>query len=148
MSFPSQPIALTPSTAGFSSTFPPEDVFATRTDRASVFRGLWKKATVVYENNIGLLLMIASQLSGTCMNITVKILNELDPPIPTFEIIFIRMSITYVFSILYMRRASVPYPVTGPPGVRYFLAIRGVTGFFGLFGIYYSLIYLSLSDAI
>ncbi|KAG8868019.1 hypothetical protein FRC20_004296, partial [Serendipita sp. 405] len=61
MSFPSQPIALTPSTAGFSSTFPPEDVFATRTDRASVFRGLWKKATVVYENNIGLLLMIASQ---------------------------------------------------------------------------------------
>ncbi|KAG8774502.1 hypothetical protein FS842_004519 [Serendipita sp. 407] len=92
--------------------------------------------------------MIASQLSGTCMNITVKILNELDPPIPTFEIIFIRMSITYFFSILYMQRASVPYPVTGPPGVRYFLAIRGVTGFFGLFGIYYSLIYLSLSDAI
>ncbi|KAG8813676.1 hypothetical protein FRC17_001464 [Serendipita sp. 399] len=87
-------------------------------------------------------------LSATGMNITVKILNSLDPPVPTFEIIIIRMSITYVFSILYMHYASVPYPITGPPGVRHILAIRGISGFFGLFGIYYSLIYLSLSDAI
>jgi len=74
-------------------------------------------------------------------------------------------SVTYLFSISIMTYTSVPYPVSGPPGVRHLLAIRGVSGFFGtsipgpryylhlakpagLFGIYYSLQYLSLSDAI
>ncbi|CCA69903.1 related to Integral membrane protein [Serendipita indica DSM 11827] len=47
-----------------------------------------------------------------------------------------------------MKRANIPHPLSGPPGVRYLLAIRGISGFFGIFGIYYSLIYLSLSDAI
>ena len=61
-----------------------------------------------------------------------------------------------------MKHAGIPHPLSGPPGIRHLLAIRGISGFFGacmhpprqmylrlsgLFGIYYSLIYLSLSDA-
>jgi hypothetical protein len=63
------------------------------------------------------------------MNITVKLLNELDPPVPTFEIIFIRMSITWLFSIIVMYHTEVANPVAGPPGVRRLLAIRGFSGF-------------------
>jgi hypothetical protein len=65
------------------------------------------------------------------MNITVKLLNELDPPVPTFEIIFIRMSITWLFSIIVMYHTQVPDPIAGPPGVRWLLAVRGFSGFFG-----------------
>jgi len=43
--------------------------------------------------------------------------------------------------------ANVPDPIFGPKEVRLLLLFRGFIGFFGLFGIYYSLQYLSLSDA-
>jgi hypothetical protein len=66
------------------------------------------------------------------MNVTVKLLNELDPPVPTFEIIFIRMSITWLFSFIVMYNTRVPHAVFGPPGVRHLLAIRGFSGFFGM----------------
>ncbi|KIM31357.1 hypothetical protein M408DRAFT_258013 [Serendipita vermifera MAFF 305830] len=174
MSTRSQAIALTPSTAGFSSTFP-EEASLTKNHSA-----LSSRIISLYQGNIGLLYIIASQLSGTCMNVSVKLLNELDPPVPTFEvctsgailtktshlyqIIFIRMAITWLFAVSVMYYTRVPNPITGPPGVRILLAFRGFSGFFGtsyrrvacclltsetgLFGIYYSLVYLSLSDAI
>lgn len=65
------------------------------------------------------------------MNVIVKLLNDLDPPVPTFELIFIRMSITWLFSTIVMYHTRVPHPVAGPPGVRHLLAIRGFSGFFG-----------------
>ncbi|KAG2002526.1 integral to membrane protein [Coprinopsis cinerea AmutBmut pab1-1] len=57
------------------------------------------------------------------------------------------MGITYLCCMVYMLAAKIPDPFLGPKGVRILLAFRGFTGFFGLFGIYYSLQYLSLSDA-
>ncbi|KAF8881629.1 drug/metabolite transporter superfamily [Infundibulicybe gibba] len=57
------------------------------------------------------------------------------------------MGITYACCIIYMLSAGVPDPFLGPKGVRMLLVCRGFVGFFGLFGIYYSLQYLSLSDA-
>lgn len=42
--------------------------------------------------------------------------------------------------------AKVPHPL-GIREVRSLLVIRGVTGFFGVFGLYYSLVYLPLSEA-
>jgi len=42
---------------------------------------------------------------------------------------------------------QVPDPYLGPKEVRLLLVFRGVSGFFVLFGVYYSLQYLSLSDA-
>jgi len=41
----------------------------------------------------------------------------------------------------------VPDPFLGPKGVRGLLVLRGCSGFIALFGMYYSLKYLSLSDA-
>ncbi|KAG1744998.1 uncharacterized protein EDB91DRAFT_1246517 [Suillus paluster] len=41
----------------------------------------------------------------------------------------------------------IPNPIAGPKGVRTLLVIRGITGFFGLCGLYLSLQYLSVADA-
>ena len=50
-------------------------------------------------------------------------------------------------SIAYMHYKSIPHYLIGPAGVRLLLVARGVTGFFGLFGVYFSLQYLTLADA-
>ncbi|KAI0065193.1 DUF6-domain-containing protein [Artomyces pyxidatus] len=111
----------------------------------------WRKAKSYFldliENNTGLLLVGASQFFFALMNVAVKLLNNLDSPVPTLELIFVRMAITYICSQLYMYWKNVPDPILGPKGVRLLLVFRGFIGFFGLFGVYYSLSYLSLSDA-
>ncbi|KAH9895972.1 hypothetical protein C8Q73DRAFT_729352 [Cubamyces lactineus] len=98
-------------------------------------------------DNRGMLLVAAAQLFFSLMNVWVKKLNSLDPPVPAFELIFVRMAITWICCITYMFIAKVPDPILGPKGVRLLLVARGFFGFFGLFGVYYSLQYLSLSDA-
>jgi len=49
--------------------------------------------------------------------------------------------------MVYMLIAKIPDPFLGPKDIRVLLCIRGCCGFVGLFGVYYSLQYLSLSDA-
>jgi len=99
------------------------------------------------QRNAGLLLVGSAQAFFALMNVFVKILNSLDPPMPALQLVFVRMAITYVCCISYMVLMGVPDPFWGPKEVRKLLFFRGFTGFFGLFGVYYSLQYLSLSDA-
>ncbi|KAG2123784.1 uncharacterized protein EDB93DRAFT_1195131 [Suillus bovinus] len=77
-------------------------------------------------NNAGMLYIIASQFFFALMNLSVKMLNSLEPPVHAFE---------------------VPDPIFGPEVFRMLLIIRGITGFFGLCGLYMSLQYLSVADA-
>ncbi|KAG1865002.1 hypothetical protein DFJ58DRAFT_771948 [Suillus subalutaceus] len=65
----------------------------------------------------------------------------------TLELIAVRMGITLACCVLYMVAMKIPDPFLGPKGVRLLLVNRGLCGFFGLFGMYYSLQYLSLADA-
>ncbi|KAG1893373.1 uncharacterized protein F5891DRAFT_1066972 [Suillus fuscotomentosus] len=65
----------------------------------------------------------------------------------TLELIAVRMGITLACCVLYMVAMKIPDPILGPKGVRLLLVNRGLCGFFGLFGMYYSLQYLSLADA-
>ncbi|THH03429.1 hypothetical protein EW145_g6262 [Phellinidium pouzarii] len=106
-----------------------------------------QKSTSIVKANAGLLLVAASQAFFALMNVAVKKLNSLDPPVPTLELVAVRMGITYICCMTYMLWRGVPDPFLGPKDVRFLLVFRGFSGFFGLFGIYYSLQYLSLSDA-
>ncbi|TFK83248.1 DUF6-domain-containing protein [Polyporus arcularius HHB13444] len=99
------------------------------------------------ENNVGLLLVASSQFFFSLMNVGVKTLSSLDLPVPAMELILVRMAITWICCVAYMFFMRVPDPILGPKGVRYFLVQRGVFGFLGIYGLYYSLQYLSLSDA-
>lgn len=56
------------------------------------------------------------------------------------------MFITVIASYLYMWYAKVPEPF-GTPEVRWLLIARAVGGFFGVFGMYYSLLYMPLAEA-
>ncbi|KAF8906973.1 hypothetical protein CPB84DRAFT_1844102 [Gymnopilus junonius] len=102
----------------------------------------------VVQRNTGLLLFVASQAFYSMMDTAVKVLHGIDPPVTTLQLIIVRMSITFVCCMIYMHIAGIPDPLLGPKGIRHLLLLRGFGGFFGLFGIYYSLQYLSLSDAV
>ncbi|KAJ3747844.1 integral membrane protein DUF6 [Lentinula detonsa] len=111
------------------------------------FANFLAQLSSLYHSNVGLLLIVTSQAFLALVNVAVKKLNTIDPPVPTFELIFIRMAITYLFSVIYMKYSGVESPFLGPKGVRFLLMFRGFSGFFGVFGIYFSLKYLTLSDA-
>jgi drug/metabolite transporter (DMT)-like permease len=98
-------------------------------------------------DNSGLLLIAASQFFFSAMGIAVKWLNGLDDPVPTLELIQVRMVVTYVCSVAYMHWKRIPDPLLGPKGLRALLVLRGLTGFFSIAGLYFSLQHLSLSDA-
>ncbi|EMD96596.1 hypothetical protein COCHEDRAFT_1162440 [Bipolaris maydis C5] len=100
--------------------------------------------------NKGLALVLISQLFGTLMNVTTRMLemegnngNGYHP----FQILFARMSITVLCSSLYMWYKKTEHFPFGMKEVRPLLIARGLTGFFGVFGMYYSLMYLPLADA-
>ncbi|KAH9923794.1 DUF6-domain-containing protein [Amylocystis lapponica] len=135
-------------------TFIPTPESAPRlvTNASTSVRNRWKRfsshCVETFHNNTGLLLVASSGVFGSFMNVMVKKLNSLDPPVPTLEVS--RASgiiITWSCCVTYMSIAKIPDPFLGPKGVRILLAFRGFTGFFGLFGPYFSLQYLSLSDA-
>ena len=60
--------------------------------------------------NVGLLLVILAQVFGVGMNTCVKLLQFSDPPVPPFEIVFVRQIITYSVSLYFLIRQGVPYP--------------------------------------
>jgi drug/metabolite transporter (DMT)-like permease len=100
-----------------------------------------------FHRNIGLFLIAGAQLFFSMMNLCAKLLSQADPPIHPLEIIFVRMLITWAGAVSYLRYNKVPDYLIGPKGIRLLLVFRGIVGFFGLFGIYYSVQYLDLSDA-
>ncbi|CAA7267826.1 unnamed protein product [Cyclocybe aegerita] len=111
-------------------------------------RGALDSVKEVAKRNTGLSLVVGSQAFFSMMNTAVKVLHGVDPPITTLQLIWVRMVITYSCCMAYMYFAKIPDPFLGPKDVRLLLMCRGIGGFIGLFGIYFSLQYLSLSDAV
>lgn len=68
--------------------------------------------------------------------------QPLTPP----QILFARMSITVIASYLYMWYTKVPQPLGTKP-ILLLLFLRASGGFFGVYGLYYSVQYLPLSEA-
>lgn len=106
----------------------------------------------VIEPNTGVVLLLTSQFLNSIMILTCKLLEsdkDFEVPISPVQILFVRMLITYCLCLLYMVvTRSVEDAPFGPKSQRPFLLLRGIFGFFGVFGMYYSLQYLSLSDAV
>ncbi|GAA6051936.1 hypothetical protein JCM3770_006585 [Rhodotorula araucariae] len=111
----------------------------------STLRRFVTTVRVVVRRNEGLLLIAVAQLGFALINMCVKLL-ERDVQVPVWELIMIRMSMTWVGCYTYLRLSGDPHPFAGPPGVRGLLALRGFVGFFGLYTNYAALQYLSLAD--
>ncbi|KAH0357157.1 hypothetical protein KCU81_g798, partial [Aureobasidium melanogenum] len=100
--------------------------------------------------NAGLFYMLLAQVFGVMMNVTTRLLEiegNKGKGLHPFQILFARMSITVVLSSLYMYYTKTPHFPLGHREVRWLLVARGLGGFWGVFGMYYSLIYLPLADA-
>lgn len=94
------------------------------------------------------MLMLLAQFFGVTMNMCARILeHEEEGAMHPTQLLFVRMAITVVFASLYMWWAKTPDAPFGKPGVRWLLLARGVTGFFGIYGMWYSIMYLPLAEA-
>ncbi|KAG6896042.1 hypothetical protein C0992_010728 [Termitomyces sp. T32_za158] len=61
---------------------PPEEFEEHKNTR---FRSYYLTVVATFDANAGLLLIIGSQAFFSMMNVAVKILNSIDPPVPTLE---------------------------------------------------------------
>ena len=108
----------------------------------------WKgKLAQSWVRNKGLALVISAQLFGVVMNVTTRLLETEGEGMHPLQILFARMLGTVILSSLYQWITKVEHAPFGPREVWGLLVARGVGGFWGAFGLYYSLIYLPLSDA-
>ncbi|KAF3936423.1 hypothetical protein ABW19_dt0203693 [Dactylella cylindrospora] len=106
------------------------------------------KLRVLMRKNSGILLMLTAQIFASTMSVITRLLETgFDTEFHAFQILFTRQIISVVLCSLYMWYTKVPYFPLGPKEVRWLLVARGVGGFFGVFGLYYSLAYLDISDA-
>lgn len=103
------------------------------------------KARIFWLRNKGMFLVLLAQMFGASMNVMTQVL-EIHSSMHPFQILFARMSITALASYIYMFITSTPHPLGTRP-VLHLLLLRAVSGFTGVYGLYYSVQYLPLSEA-
>ncbi|KAK2462438.1 hypothetical protein APHAL10511_005535 [Amanita phalloides] len=107
---------------------------------------LLKTLQAAAKDNVGLLLVIASEALYTMIGAAAKVLTT-ESNLSMFEVLLVEMIIIYFCSVAHMYYAKIQDPIFGPPGVRLLLFCRGFMGSIAASGIYYSLQHLPLSDA-
>jgi hypothetical protein len=84
----------------------------------------------------GLLLVAISQLFGALMTVATRLLELEGDGMHPFQVLFVRMLFTLVFCCAWMWYANIPEFPLGAKGIRWLLVARGLTGFFGIYGMY------------
>ncbi|OAA67131.1 DUF6 domain containing protein [Niveomyces insectorum RCEF 264] len=113
------------------------------------FRGSMFLARI-WARNRAVLLVCCAQLFGALMNLAARLLElEGDDAVALhpIQLLFMRMVVTTVASCAYMVYYRVPDFPFGRKGLRTLLVVRGVSGFFGIFGMWFSMAYLPLAEA-
>ncbi|KAK4188802.1 putative AAA family ATPase pontin [Podospora australis] len=101
-----------------------------------------------WERNKGVILVAVSQFFGALMNLSARLLEmDGEKGMHPLIILFARMSVTSTLSMLYMYRRKIKDFPFGPREVRGLLLLRGFSGFFGIYGMWYSMMYLPLAEA-
>lgn len=108
---------------------------------------LYNARASFWQRNRSVILVGVAQLFGALMNVAARLLETEDGGMHPFRILWVRMGLTAILSCLYMYRTKVPDFPFGPREVRGLLVARGLTGFFGIYGMWYSLMYLPLAEA-
>jgi hypothetical protein len=70
------------------------------------------------------------------MNVATRLLELDGEGMHPFQVLFVRMGVTMVLCCAYMWYTKVPYFPLGKKEVRKLLVVRGLSGFFGIFGMY------------
>ncbi|KAI3320632.1 hypothetical protein HD806DRAFT_524650 [Xylariaceae sp. AK1471] len=93
--------------------------------------------------------VFVAQLFGALMNLSARLLElgEVDRKLHPMQLLFCRMVLTVLACTLYIIKRRIPHGVLGSPEVRWLLVARGIAGFFGIYGMWYSMKYLPLAEA-
>ncbi|CAK7270927.1 hypothetical protein SEPCBS119000_004339 [Sporothrix epigloea] len=106
---------------------------------------LWAR---IWDRNKAVLLVFGSQFFGALMNLFARLLElESEHSLHPVQLLFVRQVMTTIGCCLYALYYPVPHFPLGPFGLRWLLVLRGLTGFFGIFGVWYSMMYLPLAEA-
>lgn len=89
-----------------------------------------------WHRNQGLILVVISQAFGALMNVTTRLLELEGDGMRPFQVLFARMSLTTIFCCIWMWWKKVPDFPFGAKEVRWLLVARGLSGFFGIYGMY------------
>ncbi|OKL58958.1 hypothetical protein UA08_05524 [Talaromyces atroroseus] len=111
----------------------------------------WQRSVIgrAWLQGKGMLMVVLSQYFGASMNVMTQILERdgaHGKAMHPFQILFTRMILTATASYFYMWYVRVPDPF-GTRGITWLLILRAAGGFFGVFGMYFSLLYMPLSEA-
>ena len=111
------------------------------------WRGRLERFWIRYK---GVAFLLVAQIFG-CLMHSIRLLLYIEgnksKGMHPFQILFMRMGITFILASGYMWYRKTPYFPLGMPEVRWLLIIRGFAGFCGVFGMYYSIRYLPIADA-
>jgi drug/metabolite transporter (DMT)-like permease len=114
-------------------------------------RGYRAHARSFWIRNKGMILVLAAMFFGAGMNVGTRLLETPGPhgaPMHPYQILFVRQSITATCCTVYgVWTKKIPDFPFGPKKIRWLLVSRGLCGFFGVFGFYFSLMYLPLAEA-
>lgn len=108
---------------------------------------VWRASKSVWKKNRAPILVFISQMFGAMMNLAARLLELEDGGMHPMQVLFTRMIMTVVACGFYMWWKGIPDAPLGPKNVRWLLVARGLTGFFGIYGMWYSVRYLPLAEA-
>ncbi|KAF3070352.1 hypothetical protein GL218_00199 [Daldinia childiae] len=104
------------------------------------FGSIWRK-------NKAPILVFAAQLFGSLMNLIARLLEVEEGGMHPMQILFARMSMTVIGASAYIWWKRIPHGVLGHKDIRWLLVLRGFSGFFGIYGMWYSVKYIPLAEA-
>ncbi|KAF5658364.1 integral membrane protein [Fusarium heterosporum] len=104
----------------------------------------WKKLWV---KNKPAAFVALSQFFGALMNLSARLLELEGDGMHPVQALLIRHSVTALFCSLYMWWNKTPDFPFGKKEIRWLLWLRGASGFWGIFGVWYAMMYISLADA-
>lgn len=100
-----------------------------------------------WEKNRSCMMVVTSSVFSSAMALFTKLLELGDDGMDAFQILFIRMGVTTIWCTSLLCLKGNPDSLIGPKEVRGLLLFRGVSGFFGILGIWTAIKFLSLADA-
>ncbi|KAK7417122.1 hypothetical protein QQX98_004725, partial [Neonectria punicea] len=109
-------------------------------ERPSRWRAFWVR-------NKPAICVALSQFFGSLMNLSVRLVELEGDGMHPVQVLLLRQIITSLCCAVYMWWMKTPGFPFGTKGIRHLLILRGVSGFFGIFGVWYSMMYIPLADA-
>lgn len=131
------------------TSFHPGDTRPTlyRGTETSTNETVTSKIQKFWEANRSCMLVVTSSVFSAAMALFTKLLELGDDGMDAFQILFIRMAVTTIWCTSVLCWEGKPDSLMGPKEVRGLLLLRGISGFFGIVGIWTAIKFLSLADA-